>query len=801
MNRHWETLEYPKILNRLARYTDFSLGAELVQQLEPAPVLAEARERLALTREARSLLNARSDMDLGGVSDLRFLVDRARHAATLVGSELLQVRDTLIAAERLARFFGRMEVQFPGLADIAGRIRPLPQLEEAISRVLDDRGEVRDSATPELARIRHELRVTQDRLQERLRRMISSSEVAPYLQDAMITRREGRLVIPVKADFKGHVPGVVHDRSSSGVTLFVEPLAVVEMNNAVREGRLAEEEEVNRILAALTGQVAHAADAIDASMLALGELDLTFAKARYAEEIMASEPELLPIPEKAPMRGEDNFHPGSVVRLRGARHPLLDPVRVVAIDVDLDEQTHIAVITGPNTGGKTVTLKTVGLMTLMAQAGLHIPVDPGSAISFFETIYADIGDEQSIEQSLSTFSAHLANMLSFLEETGARSLVLLDELGAGTDPAEGSALARALMEEFRHRRVTGLVATHYPELKLYAHATPGVINASMEFDPETLSPTYRLTIGLPGRSNAFAIARRLGMPEAIVREAQAMVSGESLRAEDMLADLHELRIQTAQARDEARQARRESETTALKLRERLSGIEKERRDVLDKARHEADQELELVRDEVRRLRQRMAAVPQPEVRQVIEEVQSAVTVVEELVRQKPVSAPVEELPLPEPIAGAPRVGDTVRLRTLGMQGTLVSLESGGAVVQAGPARMRVAVEDLELVQRRRARNDEGETVFVPARGPSPGLQLDLRGMTGEEALERLERYLDEAGRAELPWVRIVHGKGTGTLRREVRRYLHTHPLVASYEAAAEGEGGEGATVVHLVTGN
>jgi DNA mismatch repair protein MutS2 len=631
--------------------------------------------------------------------------------------------------------------------------------------------------------------------------MISSSEVAPYLQDAMITRREGRLVIPVKADFKGHVPGVVHDRSSSGVTLFVEPLAVVEMNNAVREGRLAEEEEVNRILAALTGQVAHAADAIEGSLLALGELDLTFAKARYAEEIMASEPELLPIPEKAPAGGEDNFHPGSVLRLRGARHPLLDPGRVVAIDVDLDEQTHIAVITGPNTGGKTVTLKTVGLMALMAQAGLHIPVDPGSAISFFETIYADIGDEQSIEQSLSTFSAHLANMLSFLEETGPRSLVLLDELGAGTDPAEGSALARALMEEFRHRRVTGLVATHYPELKLYAHATSGVINASMEFDPETLSPTYRLTIGLPGRSNAFAIARRLGMPEAIVKEAQAMVSGESLRAEDMLADLHELRIQTAQARDDARQARRESEMTALKLRERLSGIEKERREVLDRARREADQELELVRDEMRRLRQRLSNVPQPEVRQVLEEVQSSVSAAEELVHQKIEPAPVEELPLPEPIAGAPRVGDTVRLRTLGLQGTLVSLESGGAVVQAGPARMRVAVEDLELVQRRRARNDEGETVFVPARGPSPGLQLDLRGLTGEEALERLERYLDEAGRAELPWVRVVHGKGTGTLRREVRRYLHTHPLVVSYEAAAEGEGGEGATVVHLVTGS
>lgn len=802
LQRHWETLEYPKILERLARYTDFSAGAELARALTPAPDLREARERLALTREARTLMQSRAVLDLGGVTDLRPLLDRARHGYILQAAELLQVRDTLEATERIQRYLLRLQTQFPGLADIAGRLCPQPGLVETILRVLDERGEVRDNASPELARIRHEIHVTQDRLQERLRRYISSSEVAPYLQETLITRREGRFVIPVKADFKGQIPGVVHDRSSSGMTIFVEPLHIVEMNNALREARIAEEEEINRLLAALTMQVAAVSEPLEATIAALAELDLTFAKARYAEDTFCSEPELLPVPAEPPAPVGDNYHPGTVVRLQGARHPLLDPQYVVPVDVVLDEETHIAIITGPNTGGKTVTLKTVGLLALMAQSGLHIPVDAGSALSFFESIYADIGDEQSIEQSLSTFSAHLSNILSFLDQVDHHSLVLLDELGAGTDPAEGAALARALLEHCRTRRVTGLVATHYPELKLYAHATPGVTNASMEFNAETLAPTFHFSIGLPGRSNAFAIARRLGMPETIVREAQALLSGESLRVEDMLTDLHQLRLQTVQARDQARQERHDAEIAAFKLRERLAGIEKERQAILQRAETTARQELEALRDELRRLRQRLATLPvttapAAELRAAVEEVTADLAAAEELITQpEPLGA--AELQLPEPPSGPPRVGDTVRLRTLGVHGTVAALEGSEAVIQAGALRTRAALDDLELLQRGRPRTETAEPVWVPTRGPSPGLQLDLRGLTGEEALTRLEHYLDDAARAGLPWVRIVHGKGTGTLRREVRRFLHDHPLVTGYEAAADKEGGEGATVVHLI---
>jgi len=794
---HWETLEYPKILTRLTRYADFSGGAELALALTPAPDYREARERLTLTTEARALLMAHPDFGLGGVTDIRPWVQRAQHGAVLDPGDLLQIRETLLGARRVYRILTRLEAQFPGLADIAWRIGEQPPLVEAIGRVLNERGEVRDNASPELARIRREQRKAQDRVQERLRRMVTSPDVARYLQDNVITRREGRYVIPVKADFKGKVPGIVHDRSSSGVTLFMEPLAVVGLNNALREFKLAEREEVTRLLATLTRQVATAAEELAATVTALAELDLTCAKARYAEDLAASQPELLPLPAQPPAPRADNLHGGAIVRLREARHPLLAPEQVVPVDVVLDAETHALIITGPNTGGKTVTLKTVGLLTLMAQAGMHIPVAPDSALSYFEAVYADIGDEQSIEQSLSTFSSHLGNIMSFFNQVDHRSLVLLDELGAGTDPTEGAALARALMGALRQRRATILVATHYPDLKLYAHNTPGVRNASLEFDVETLRPTFHLTIGLPGRSNAFAIARRLGIPEPVVKAAQGMVSGEALSAEDMLADLHRLRLQTVRARDEARQARQDAEKETAALRERLQGIEKERRKILAQAEAEARAEVEQLQTEVAALRRRLLTVPAPELQDILDEVEAEL---EDVAEDIPTPAPLVEtlLPLPEHPVGTPRPGDTVRVTTLGMEGVLVSLAGKEALVQAGALRTRVSLESLELLRRGQSPAPTAPTSRPRPLAASPGSQIDLRGQTVEEALQSLDHYLDDAAMANLPWVRIIHGKGTGTLRRAVSSFLRSHPLIVSYQLAEEREGGAGVTIAKLI---
>lgn len=801
MNRHWETLEYPAILARLAQYTDFSGGRALALALEPTPHIRDARARLTLTREAVTLTDLMPDFALGGIYDIRPLVEQAQHGVTLQSSDFLQVRGTLMSAASIRRTLTRLETQFPGLADIAWRIQTLPDIVETIARVLDERGEIRDHASPELARIRRELRIAQDRVQDRLRRIISSKDVMPYLQDAIVTRREGRFVIPVQADFKGQINGIIHDRSSSGATLFMEPVQIVELNNSLRELRLAEDEEVRRLLRMLTAEIAGSSYEVTATLDALADLDLVLAKARYAIATSATEPELLPIAEQAPARQGDNAYPGTVVRLKGARHPLLAPETVVPVDVELDDETHVLVITGPNTGGKTVSLKTVGLLTLMAQAGMFIPVDEGSSLSCFEQVVADIGDEQSIEQSLSTFSSHLTNIIDFLDLVDHHVLVVIDELGAGTDPAEGAALARALLDAFRARRCTLFVATHYPELKLYAHNTPGVRNASMQFDVETLAPTYYLSIGVPGRSNAFAIARRLGLSESVVKRAQGMLSGEELRAEDMLDDLHNLRLQAVKARDEARQAKADVDVLKSDLRERLANIDHERQKVLKQAETEAQKEVEALQTEIRSLRQKLLSVPLREARQVLDDITEEVAALDTAIAD-PEPLLSELTSEPDSVSDVEiREGDTIRLVSLNVKGTVIAIEENDAVVQAGALRTRVPIESLELLHRSRPPKAESSGVSSSSglRAASPGVQIDLRGQRVEDALDRLENYLDRASLAALPWVRIVHGKGTGKLRTEVRRFISAHPLVTSYQSAPRNEGGEGATIAHLVT--
>ena len=779
--KHWQTLELPKILQQLARYTAFSAGAEKARRLEPSTLFPEIEEQLEITTEAVALVTARPQTSVGGARDVRPRIEGAQRGATLIPRDLLDIRSTLISARSLQKALVRLDRQFPRLADIAGRIAPCSDLIDAIGRCLDERGEVRDEASNKLARIRRDLDVAHSRLMDKLQRIIADSRNSQYLQDALVTQREGRYVIPLKADFKGRIPGVVHDRSASGATIFIEPLSTVDLNNTWRELQIEEEQEVQRILAELSAQVAAEGAQIAHTVDALADLDLAFAKAKYAQDLDASAPELIP-------------RPASTLRYLQARHPLLDPEAVVPIDVELTDDVQVLIITGPNTGGKTVTLKTVGLLTLMAQAGLHIPVAPGSALTPFEAVYADIGDEQSIEQSLSTYSSHLTNILSFIEEADQETLVLLDELGAGTDPAEGSALARALLETFRNRGATTLVATHYPELKAYAQVTPSVRNASVEFDTETLQPTYHLTIGLPGRSNAFAIASRLGMSDEILRAAEAMVEREDRQTENMLEDLHQLRLQAVRSRDAALAVQRRAREEAEELEQRMAQIEEERIEVLREAREEAQADLEMLRQEMEALRKRMeaSAASTDEVTQIEQEMEA----LEEAVPEAP-EAPAPPPPSRELPARPIEAGDVVYVISLGAEGEVLSLDDGEAEVQVGPARTWVPLNRLEL---RGAPEPEPERAQTTYETPAVEPRIDLRGTVVEEALTQLDRYLDAASLSNLPEIRIIHGKGTGALRRAVRQFLSDQPLAKSYRAGEPREGGQGVTIVKLIEG-
>jgi DNA mismatch repair protein MutS2 len=597
---------------------------------------------------------------------------------------------------------------------------------------------------------------------------------------------------------------IVHDQSASGATLFVEPLAVVDLNNQNRELQLAERDEERRILAELSAQVSQKGEEIKSTVEVVAGLDLVLARAKYAEQLRATEPVLHAFPDKP--RGP---HPGSIIRLNQARHPLLNPQTVVAIDIELDSQTYALIVTGPNTGGKTVTLKTAGLLALMAQSGLHIPAHSGSEISLFDNIYADIGDEQSIEQSLSTFSGHITNIIRILENSDRRSLVILDELGAGTDPQEGAALARSLLTHLLDRGITTLVTTHHPELKAFAHATPGVVNASVEFDVDTLQPTYNLTVGLPGRSNALAIARRLGMPEEIISSARKEIDPNELRADDLLNEIHHQRDLSRRARAESEQARQDADRLRAELLQRLDKIEDERRQILEKARLETEQEVESLQAEIREARRVLAKARQPlDILKVVEEVADEL----EAVVEKPVERIVPNVGMP--VRRAIRLGDKVKVRTLNAQGIVTSLGGEEAEVQVGVLRVRARLSELETVggsmetakpvEKRKAggtaslepqesKKKQVEEIF-PA---SPGMELDLRGRRADEALDELDRYLDAAYLSGLPFVRIIHGKGTGRLREVVRQALHQHSQVKSYEAGAENEGGEGVTVAKM----
>lgn len=819
-------LEFDKILDRLQHFTSFSVGQERVLALRPTDDIRQAREWQEETSEGRRLLDEKSDIYLGAVHDLRPLLEQALRGSPLLAADLLAVRYTLQRARALNRAIVRIVDRFPRIADVAARLDAPSTIIDEIGRCIDERGEVLDSASEALGRIRRQLREAHARLMERLQRIVGAAANTPYLQEAIVTQRQGRYVIPLRAEFKGRIPGLVHDQSGSGATLFIEPLAVVELNNRYREAQLAEEEEIRRILLRLTEMIAAEAGPIGRTVEALGDLDLIFAKARYANELRAVEPELVAISppdqriSKAARRRISDpadeadvenatrdaqsatTHPGSTIRLLQARHPLLDPLTVVPVDIYLDDDFFVLVITGPNTGGKTVTLKTTGLLVLMAQAGLAIPAAEGSRLSVFERVFADIGDEQSIEQSLSTFSSHMTHIVEILAEADDRSLVLLDELGAGTDPEEGAALAQALLSALLERRITTLATTHYSELKVFAHNTPFVANASVEFDIETLSPTYKLSIGLPGRSNAFAIARRLGLPDPIVARAEALVSPQALEAEAMLAEIKRAREATLAAEADAKSAQRRAEALNADLRYRLGKIEEARREVLAEARAQVEAELAELRAEIVGLRERLAALNAGLPTRGGQNLHEAwLAEAEQVLAQRAAQArplPAAAAPIPVVLDGPLQAGDKVWVPSLQTSGEVVAVGPREVEVKVGGFRLKLAPGRVELRQRGEQLATLRETAVAAPKPPSPGMELDLRGLTVDDMLVELDRYLDTAYLAGLPFVRIIHGKGTGALRQAVRDELRSHPLVSGFRAGDAGEGGEGVTVAKLV---
>lgn len=804
--KHLATLELPKILERLASHCAFSASEVLARALQPSAETAEVTRRLAETTQAKDALNKLEGIDVGGARDVRERVEFTTHGGVLEPQEFLTIRDTLEAGKRIQRAFLRYGAVYPQLTAITNLIEPCAALVNEINRCVDDGGEVRDNASPALASARREVRIVHDRLLQKLQRMVADSNMSTYLMESLVTQRGGRYVIPVRADFKGRIPGVVHDQSSSGQTLFIEPLATLDLNNEWRELQLAEARERLRVLTALSNQVAADVELITRTIDCLAQFDLTLAKAKYSEQVRGNAAQMASR-DKTP-QGEAAF------MLRQARHPLLNQQTAVPIDVhlgmkdDKGESARVLVITGPNTGGKTVALKTVGLLALMTQCGLHIPAEQ-ARMPAFEAIYADIGDEQSIEQSLSTFSSHLTNLVAFLPLVNAQSLVLLDELGAGTDPVEGAALARSILEYLLQSNALCATATHYPELKAWAYLTDGAVNANVAFDYQTLRPLYKLTVGLPGRSNAFAIARRLGLKADILDAAEKLIDDNHARTEEMLAEIARMYRQAEAARNAARRAENEAEKQAGRMKAQARDIESKREEFVAQAREDAEREVENLRGEIRKLRARVVAaggsLTLEEVKAIERELQKTTEDGRRKTEDEPKPAqPVSRLPSPVQTNQAPRplrVNDTVRVKSLNANAVIGSIAGDEAEVQMGRMRMKVRLSDLERVRAAEADTQDAAPSYERfSRPQSPGMELDMRGMMTDEGVSRVEEYLDRAARAGLPFVRIIHGKGTGALRRAVRDAIKHSPFTKSFETGQEGEGGDGVTVVKLKEG-
>jgi len=780
--RVMKTLEFDKVRNQLIEHTHSSLGREKAQTLMPSVDFEEVSRLQEETDEAAKVLRIKGNVPLGGIHDIRPHTKRAQIGGMLSPMELMQVASTVHASRQMKRFIEDLQevTEVPILLSYADGIIVLANLEESIRNAIDEGGEVLDGASDALRSLRQQIRTRESRVREKLESMIRSSNAAKMLSDAIITIRNDRFVIPVKQEYRSHYGGIIHDQSSSGQTLFIEPQSVVQLNNELQTIRVKEQLEIERILAELSALTAEFHDELLAIVAIMGELDFMFAKARYGSRIKGSKPIV---------NNEGR------INLVKARHPLIPIDDVVANSIAIGKDYTTIVITGPNTGGKTVTLKTVGLCTLMAQAGLQIPALDGSEVAVFESVYADIGDEQSIEQSLSTFSSHMVNIVEILNKVDYNSLVLFDELGAGTDPQEGAALAISILDEVYKCGARVIATTHYPELKAYGYNREGVINASVEFDVETLSPTYKLLIGVPGRSNAFEISKRLGLKESVINTARSFISADSNEVENMIASLETSRREAERDREEAHQLMKDAEALHKDMQKQMASYYERKDELAEKAKvkaaaivEKAKEEAEEIIRELRKLRlEKGAEIKEHELieaKRRLGEAAPELNTVKKGVKAKPAKHEFQP-------------GDEVKVLTFDQRGHLVERVSNKEwVVQIGILKMKVKESDMEYINSPK-QVETKPIATVKGKDFHVGLELDLRGERYEDALMRVEKYIDDALLAGYPRVNIIHGKGTGALRQGVQEYLKNHRSVKKIRFGDAGEGGTGVTVVEF----
>ncbi|MCH4238819.1 MAG: endonuclease MutS2 [Oscillospiraceae bacterium] len=785
---HLHALELDKILHLLAQQTASDAAAEMAEELRPANDLQDVQRLLTETWDAYRLMAKFGAPSFGDLHDISNPLRRAASGGTLNMGELLRIAVVLRCLRAVTDWRNKSAGIKTVLDDRFNCIVTNKYLEEKIFSCIDSEEEMNDNASPALANIRRKIRAASMRAKEKLDNMVHSPYYQKSLQEPIVTQRDGRYVVPVKSECRGEVPGLVHDSSGSGATVFIEPMAVVEANNEVRVLQNSEKDEIDRILQELSAEAGTFADSVIASCNMAAELDLIFAKASLGYQMKATLPQMND-------RGE--------IDLKRARHPLIDKNKVVAIDVRLGTDFDTLVITGPNTGGKTVTLKTIGLLTLMAECGLLVPVSDNSSLSVFHHVLADIGDEQSIEQSLSTFSAHMTNIIRIMQEADEHSLVLLDELGAGTDPVEGAALATAILEQLRRQNARIAATTHYAELKAYALDTSGVENGSCEFDVATLQPTYRLLIGVPGRSNAFAISRRLGMDEAVVEYAKTLVSNENSRFENVVGQLEESRRALEDDRETTRREREEARLALEDARKKQEEIQRNAQKEMDKAREQASLLVSRTRGQADLLLNELEDLKKQKNKQLTAEQKAKLNAGLRQIEETADPVSKRRRNSGYHLPRALRVGDTVDIMDLDKQAVILELDADQkhALVQAGVIKTRTEISNLQLVtaaekhkeERRRSRTVSKQfAASAPARA-----ELDLRGQTASEAIANVDLFLDHAARSNLTQVTIIHGKGTGVLRKAVQDHLKHHANVKSYRLGTYGEGESGVTIAEL----
>jgi DNA mismatch repair protein MutS2 len=793
-NRDLELLEFHKIRGILAGFTWFSASRELALDLTPLTDEDEVRLRLRQSAEARRLLSLSPDTHIGEVVDIREVVKMAARGKVLAPQSLLEIQKTLNAAHRLKNHLMNLPGELPLLSGLATDIVALEQLEKDIGGCLSSTGDLLDTASPKLVSVRRRMREVRQELLTHLKAIITSPRGRKIIQEPIVTEREGRYVIPVKVEYRRQIKGIVHDVSNTEATVFIEPWTTIDVQNELRELVAEEKDETERILRTLSAEVGAFESEVSHNIALTAEIDLALAKARYAKEANATEPIIVAAGRSAERGAHE---PDGVLRLVEARHPLLGK-KAVPLSVETGRDFSTLVITGPNTGGKTVALKTIGLLSLMAQAGLPIPAQAESRIPLFDGVFADIGDEQSIEQTLSTFSWHVGNIVYIINSATPKSLVLLDELGTNTDPGEGSALARAILLHFLSQRTMTVATTHYTELKALAHATDGMQNASLDVDPTTMTPTYHLTVGIPGGSNALATASRLGLPAEIVTRARHMLSRGTQEIEALLTHLVTEQKNVESLRHSLEKELNEAEQSDADLKNRLRQLEEERRKIIKETR---DQIVREAAELQMKIREAAAELRKERSRERIEQAKKALAEAQEQLDARVWQArPAVYIDEKETEAGPIAAGDTVWLREAGVPATVLSVseERGLVEVHAGKVKMTLKLDSVEKrIPSTGAVKTGGALITRRLSKHRVPLELDLRGKRAEEVEPALDDYLNEASLCGLSPVRIIHGIGTGTVRQIVREILASHPLVTSFRPGEQGEGGDGVTIVSM----